>query len=125
MHNKIVKKEKKLVLFLLSSIFIGLINGLFGGGGGMLCVPILKLFLDLEDKQAHATTVLIMAIISVPTLVIYITTLPLNWANTIFVTLGVVIGGFIGSKLLKKMSNTAINLAFITIMFLAGFKLIF
>lgn len=91
----------------------------------MLCVPILKLFLDLEDKEAHATTVLIMAIISVPTLIIYITTLPVNWANTAIVTFGVIIGGFVGSKLLKKLSNETINIAFIVLMFLAGVKMLF
>lgn len=120
-----MKKNSKLALFLLSSIVIGIINGIFGGGGGMLCVPILKIFLDLEDKEAHATTVLIMAIISVPTLIIYITTLPVNWGNTTLVTLGVVVGGFVGSKLLKKLSNNTINIAFIILMFLASFKMLF
>ena len=123
-HNKNVKKDAKLVLFLLSSIIIGIINGIFGGGGGMLCVPVLKLMLDLEDKEAHATTVLIMAIISVPTLIIYITTLPVNWGSTALVTLGVVIGGFVGSKLLKKLSNNTINIAFIILMFLASLKML-
>ena len=120
-----MKRDTKLTLFLLSSIAIGIINGIFGGGGGMLCVPILKLLLGLEDKEAHATTVLIMAIISVPTLIIYITTLPLNLLNAILVTIGVVIGGFVGSKLLKKLSNNTINIAFIILMFLASLKMLF
>lgn len=91
----------------------------------MLCVPILKLLLNLEDKEAHATTVLIMAIISVPTLIIYITTLQLNLLHAIFVTIGVIIGGFIGTKLLKKLSNDSINVAFIILMFLASLKMLF
>ena len=125
MHNKIVKNDVKLVFFLLSSVLIGVINGIFGGGGGMLCVPILKMFLDLDDKKAHATTVLVMAIISVPTLIVYITTLPFCFSDTLWVTIGVLIGGFIGSKLLKKMSNQMLNILFILFMFLAGIKLIF
>jgi len=106
-------------------MLIGAINGVFGGGGGMLCVPLLKWLLKLDDKSSHATTVLIMAIISVPTLVVYITTLPFDLTSVLFVTLGVVVGGFIGSKLLKKLSNSTINIFFILLMFLASLKMIF
>ena len=125
-HNIIVKKDKlKLFLFLIFSVVIGIINGIFGGGGGMLCVPVLKWLLKLDDKTSHATTVLIMAIISVPTLVVYITTLHFDFISVIFVTIGVIIGGCIGSKLLKKLSNNTINLTFIILMFLASLKMIF
>ena len=91
----------------------------------MLCVPVLKWILGLNDKESHATTILIMAIISVPTLIVYITTLPFNLGSVFFVSFGVVVGGFIGSKLLKKLSNDTINIAFIILMFLAGFKMVF
>ena len=91
----------------------------------MLCVPILKVFLGLDDKKAHATAVLIMAIISIPTLVVYITTIPFNLVNGLLLTLGSLIGGLIGSKLLNKLSNKAINLLFIGLMLFSGLKLIF
>ena len=38
MNNKISKKQV-LILIGIGSV-IGLVNGFFGGGGGMLCVPI-------------------------------------------------------------------------------------
>ena len=120
-----MKNKTRLILFLVFSMVIGAINGIFGGGGGMLCVPLLKWLLKLDDKSSHATTVLIMAIISVPTLIVYITTLPFDLTSVTFVTLGVVVGGFIGSKLLKKLSNDTINIAFIILMFLASLKMIF
>lgn len=91
----------------------------------MLCVPVLKWLLGLEDKESHATTILIMSLISVPTLIVYITTLPFDLISVLFVSLGVVIGGFIGSKLLKNLSNDTINIAFIILMFLAGLKMVF
>ena len=91
----------------------------------MLCVPLLKWLLKIDDKSSHATTILIMAIISVPTLIVYITTLPCDVGSIFFVTLGVVIGGFVGAKLLKKLTNTTINFVFILLMFLASLKMIF
>lgn len=120
-----MKTKLKLFCFFLASIFVGIINGIFGGGGGMLCVPLLKILLDLNDKQAHATTVLVMAIISIPTLIVYITVQSFSLVNAIFLTLGVFIGGIIGSKILNKISNQALNIIFIAIMFFAGIKMIF
>ncbi len=120
-----MNKNLKLILFIISAVAVGFINGMFGGGGGMLCVPLLKMFLNLDDKKAHASAVLVMAIISIPTLIIYITTIPINWASAIFLTIGVVIGGIIGGALLKKMKNDVINIIFIIIMFVAGIKMIF
>ena len=91
----------------------------------MLCVPILKMFLNLDDKKAHATTVLIMAIISIPTIIVYITTIPFNLVNALLITVGSLFGGLIGSKLLNKLSNKTINILFIALMLFSGIKLIF
>ena len=120
-----MNENLKCYLFILSSIFVGIINGLFGGGGGMLCVPILKFFLDLEDKEAHATAVFIMAIISIPTLIVYITSISFNFFQTFSLTIGVLVGGLIGAKLLKTLNNKTINILFIAVMIIAGVKMLF
>ena len=120
-----MNKNLIVILFLLSAVVVGFINGIFGGGGGMLCVPLLKMFLGLDDKKAHASAVLVMAIISIPTLIIYITTIQISWISAIFLSLGVLFGGLIGGALLKKLKNDVINIIFIIIMFVAGFKMIF
>ena len=36
-------------------LLLGAVNGLFGGGGGMIGVPVLSDVLGYERKQAHAT----------------------------------------------------------------------
>ena len=99
-----------LFLFLiLSSILIGLVNGLLGGGGGLLCVPMLKAIFKLDDKHAHATSIFITAIISIPTLVVYITAMSMNFAQMLFISFGVLLGGILGSNMLKKISNDFLN----------------
>lgn len=117
-------KTKYLIFFLLSML-VGVINGFFGGGGGMLCVPILKKFLNLTDKQSHATTVLVMSIICLPTLIIYLFTLKYQFSQLLFVTIGSVIGGFFGAKLMSKISDKTLNLLFVIILFLSGIKMLF
>ena len=45
---------------LLTGSIIGFVNGFWGGGGGMICVPLLQNIIHLPEKKAHATTLLIM-----------------------------------------------------------------
>ena len=115
----------KFFLFFLASAFVGVINGIFGGGGGMICVPLLKLLLGLNDKKSHATSILVMAIISIPTIIVYITTQSFDFISALLLTIGVLIGGLIGTKLLKSLNNETINVIFIILMFTAGIKMLF
>ena len=91
----------------------------------MLCVPFLKILLNLNDKQAHATTVLVMSIISIPTLIVYISTQAFSFFNAIFLTFGVIVGGIIGSKILNKINNETLNIIFIILMLSVGIKMLF
>ena len=128
MDKKVNKKKisKRDVIYLvLSGILIGVLNGFFGGGGGMICVPAIKKIMEMKDKNAHATTVFIMSIISIPSLIIYITNFGVNFQNTIPVIIGVVIGGWLGAKLLSVIKNDILNLIFIILMIGAGIKMLF
>ena len=49
------KRDKRKAIF--SGGLTGFINGFFGGGGGMVCVPVLTGALKLSQKQAHATAI--------------------------------------------------------------------
>lgn len=116
-------KHKKLWLF-FSGGLIGLINGFFGGGGGMIAVPVLERVLNLDSKQAHATAILVifpLSIISASVYVVngYIKTLPL-----IYVTIGVIFGGIFGAFILKYLPSKIVRIIFAIIMLIGGIKLI-
>ncbi len=117
-----MKSNSKLILFFLLSCFVGAINGIFGGGGGILCIPIFKKLLKFSEKQAHATAVLVMSIISIPTLVIYLSTLRFDVSQLIFVTIGSLVGGLIGTNLLGKLSDKTLNVLYILVLVLSAIK---
>ena len=48
-----LKKIDKKVVFVLAGILTGFINGVFGGGGGMIIVPILSMIIGYGEKQAQ------------------------------------------------------------------------
>lgn len=117
--------KRKIIICLISGIFVGFINGIFGGGGGMIVVPVLIFLLGLEEKIAHATAIFIILPLSITSSIIYITKGNFEILNLGLTTLGVIIGGILGSVLLNKINNTLLRFVFAFIMIVAGIKMMF
>ena len=111
---------KKVCGLLTAGVFIGVINGFFGGGGGMICVPAL-LLLGLSNKQAQATAILIMLPISI----VYYTNGFVDWNTVLYVALGSVVGGVLGAYLLKNLSNNVLQYIFAFVVMAAGIRMLF
>ena len=103
---------------------IGLANGLFGGGGGMVAVPILEK-VGLKEKSAHATAILVILPVSLLSLILYFWKGAYDFSLLIPTSLGVTAGGALGAKLLGKMPVKAVNLAFAALQALAGLFMFF
>ena len=100
------KSEKKnLILSIVSGILVGFINGFFGGGGGMIVVPLFIFLLKLEEKTAHASSIFVILPLSITSAIIYITKGSVNLVNLSVVSIGVIAGGILGSILLKKLNS--------------------
>ena len=124
-NNKNTQINRPIYLSVLCGIVIGFVNGFFGGGGGMICVPILTKVFALGDKEAHATTLFIMLPLSIISVIIYIIKGSVWVYNLIPIVIGVVIGGIIGSILLKKLGNIVINIIFGIIIIYGAIRMIF
>ncbi len=110
---------------LIAGILIGFINGFLGGGGGTLLVVVLLAVLNLHQKEAHATAMLVILPISLLSALIYYLNGNVEWQPTLFVTLGVVAGGITGALLLNKLKGSAVKLIFAIIMLIAGARMFF
>ena len=118
------KSGKKNVQSVACGVAVGLANGLFGGGGGMIAVPLLQR-VGLEEKRAHATAILWILPISLLSFLLYAVK-GYYRANILIPTaIGVTAGGFLGAKLLGKMPVKSVNLVFAVLQALAGAFLIF
>ena len=119
-----MKKGPKIFLFAMCSIVIGFINGFFGGGGGMLCVPMLEKIGSLPTKKAHATAIPIILPITIASAVVYI----INGyfvAKVFSVGIGVIVGGVLGALMLKKLPPIVLSIAFSVLMIIAGIRMLF
>lgn len=121
LKNKPQKSNCFIKLFMGS--IIGFVNGFWGGGGGMICVPILMKVLNLPTKKAHATTLFIMLPLSIVSIVVYILNGNLNYYDALRAGVGFVLGGVIGALLLSKISNFWLSAVFSLIIFIGGIKL--
>lgn len=123
--NRKDKKETNIWILLLIGLIIGFINGFWGGGGGMICVPTLTFILGLEDKNAHATTILIMLPLSIASFVVYLLKGSIEWNYAISISIGFVIGGVIGALILNKINNVVLQFIFAFVIIFGGVKLLF
>ncbi len=122
MNNKISKKQV-LILIGIGSV-IGLVNGFFGGGGGMLCVPIFEKLFGLESKKAHATTLCVILPLSLVSSIVYIYSNDINFINLSWVSIGAILGGVIGAFFLTKINNKWLRIIFAVLMFGVGVKMV-
>lgn len=122
--NKKQNKFLKVLYLLLIGLFIGFVNGFWGGGGGMICVPTLTSILKLPEKKAHATAILIMLPLSVASFVVYMLKGTIEWATAGYVTLGFVVGGVFGALLLKKINNIVLKIVFSLVIIAGAIKLL-
>ncbi|MBR2904185.1 MAG: sulfite exporter TauE/SafE family protein [Clostridia bacterium] len=118
------KKSKILMRAVACGGLVGLANSLFGGGGGMITVPLLK-GLGLTEKEAHATAILVILPVSLLSFFIYLVRGYFVAEVAIPSALGVLVGGLLGAKLLQGLPTRWIAVVFAFLQALAGAWLAF
>ena len=103
---------------------VGAANSIFGGGGGMIAVPMLK-NTGLDEKRAHATAILVILPVSLLSFLLYAIKGNYDFSVLIPTALGVTAGGLLGAKLLGKLPTKTVNLVFALLQLLAGLSLVF
>ena len=118
-----MKKIFKKILFTLCSGVVGFINGFFGGGGGMLLVPLLEKGANCPVKKSHATAIAIILPISIASAITYIINGFFAFLPVLTVSAGCIVGGGCGALLLKKLPTNVVKIIFAVIMVGVGVKL--
>lgn len=81
----------------------GIINGLFGAGGGMILVPLLTKLTDLKEADIFPSSITIILPICLVSLGVTATHTPLPWMEAMPYLIGSVIGGILAGKFGKKI----------------------
>ncbi len=118
-----MNKGLKTTLVYGGSALLGAVSGFFGGGGGMLCVPLLQA-VGLDAKKSHATALFVILPICIVSAAIYIANGYFDYTAVVCAVIGVSLGGIAGALLLDKLGGTAVNLIFSALMIAVGLKLV-
>ena len=100
----------------------GLINGFFGGGGGMILVPLLAGKCGLDQRRAFATSVAIIAPLCALSAGIYYARGELDLMAALPYLAGGLIGGLVGGKVFKKLSMVWLRRVFALLILYGGVK---
>ncbi len=118
-----LKNIKKYIKPCTFGVAIGLVNGVFGAGGGMLAVPLLKKS-GLDQKSAHANAVAVILPITVISAILYLTKDTVSIKDSlVFLPTGL-IGSVIATFALKNISSVWLKRIFGGFMIYAGIRLL-
>lgn len=112
---------KKIIIGILA----GIISGLFSTGGGMIVVPACIYLLNMEDKKARGTSIFCILPMVVASSFFYYENNYIDWKISILCAFGGMIGGYIGSKVLKNTKTKYLKIAFTVFLIYASYKMIF
>ena len=109
----------------LSGLIAGVLNGIFGAGGGLLVVPMLERQ-GLEPRKAHATSIAIILPLSLISGGLYLLQgVALDSSQLWTVIPAGLIGAAGGAFLLMKLKNRLLKRIFGVIMILSALRLLF
>lgn len=106
----------------VSGALAGLANGFFGGGGGMILVPLLATKCGLTQRQSFANSVLIILPLCAFSSLIYLLRGSLDLAVAFPYLLGGLLGGFLGGKLFRGLDMNILRRVFALFILYGGVK---
>ena len=106
----------------LAGAAAGLANGLFGGGGGMVFIPLMSRDPALEGRRLFATCVAVIFPVCAVSALIYFWKGGLSLSAALPYLLGGLVGGFLGGRLYGRVSTAWLRRLFALFLFYAGVK---
>lgn len=104
-------------------ILAGFITGFFSAGGGMIVLPAIIYFMNLDEKRARATTIFTILPMVITASFFYYQDNFFDFNLGIKCAIGGIIGGIIGTKLLGKISDKLLKAIFILFLIYASFNM--
>jgi uncharacterized membrane protein YfcA len=117
------RRRQNRPLLVASAAGVGLFTGVLANGGAFLLVPMYLLVFGLRMRQAVGTSLVVVAVLSIPTLAAHWALGHINWALAALFAAGMIPGSFFGSRLAHSFEGPQVRMAFGW--FLIGFGTLF
>ncbi len=118
-----MKNKTKALASALIGAVSGILNGLFGSGGGIAAVPLLEKS-GVEARKSHATSVALIFCLSIAAAIGYYLGGNLDIKTALPLIPSGFLGAAIGSVLLKKIDNSLLRRIFGAVMLISGVRML-
>ena len=103
--------------FVVSSSFgVGLLTGLLANGGGFLLVPLFVLVLGLTAIEAAGTSIVVVGVLTIPTLVTHWMLGHIDWVVAGGFAVGLIPAAAVGARLAQRIAPAKSRTAFATML---------
>ena len=103
----------------------GLLSGMFGVGGGIVMVPLLVIWLGLDQRRAIATSLVAIVPIAIAGMIGYAFGSNVDWRAGLILGIGGIIGGQLGVWLLHRIPVRVVQLLFAAVLVYSAWRLVF
>lgn len=100
----------------------GLVNGCFGGGGGLVLLPMLDRAAQIPQRKLYATCVGIIFPVCLVSACVYLFRGGVSLAEAAPYLLGGLAGGWLGGRLYHRVSTRYLRLMFAAFLIYAGIR---
>jgi uncharacterized membrane protein YfcA len=118
------REQGWLVRAAILGLVAGFLGGLFGVGGGILIVPALVLFMHMDQRLAHGTSLAAVLPIAVASLIGYALAGKVDWPVGALLAAGAVGGAVIGTHILHVLPQRVLGYVFAGFLLLTAVRLI-
>ena len=112
---------KKIIIGLLA----GFISGFFSTGGGLILVPAFIYLLEMDAQKSRGTSIFCILPMVITSSFFYYKGNFINWKVSILCGIGGAIGGYIGARLLKRLPDKILKIAFTIFLIYISLRMIF
>lgn len=116
-----LKKYYKQVII---GFLAGLVSGFFSTGGGLILVPGFIYLLKIGSQKARGTSVFCILPMVLTSSFFYYKGNFIDWKVSILCGIGGALGGYIGAKLLKKLPEKFLKIAFTAFLIYVSLKML-
>lgn len=112
--------KKRYDIFAPQGLFIGILSGLVGVGGGFLIIPSLIIFGKLHMREAVGTSLIIIAMNATTGVAGYLSDVNIPWVFTFWFTGFAIIGIYAGTSFAKHIPQQKLKKGFAVFILLMG-----
>ncbi len=116
---------KVIVIGILIGVLAGILAGLCGVGGGIVMVPAFVYFLGMEQKQAIATSMAVIAPTAAMAIFRFTGAGLVDWKIFWPTAIGAVVAAVFATSWVKQFENLTLTRIFAVVMILVGVSMLF